>query len=323
MRLGYKLLLQEESNDRPGSFTDARNKKFQKSIWSFKVPNGVKTLLQIAASNSLPSQANLFKRKVVLVLLCQCCGSDQETVHHAIWSCPAMATVWNQHFSWLTKETNSSSNFLDVIQLCLGKSSLTDLLAMTTALIWMRRNRLRVGEPTMPLDRISSTSMENPQEFQRSQLIKEIPKSVPRQYRWKPPPKNQVKINCNGATFAESNLASLGAIICNDKGLVMAAFSLLIPLPTLVEMVEVLATRKAICFAQELNFAQVVCEGDSEIIIKALNSNNFSSSSFRHILQDIKLFSFSFQNSIFYHTRRQGNRATHGLARLANLFFNF
>lgn len=64
----------------------------------------------------------------------------------------------------------------------------------------------------------------------------------------------------------------------------MAAFSQSIPLPTLVEMVEVLAARKAICFAQELNFAQVICEGDSEIIIKALNSNNFSSSSFRHIL---------------------------------------
>lgn len=64
----------------------------------------------------------------------------------------------------------------------------------------------------------------------------------------------------------------------------MAAFSQSIPLPTLVDMVEVLAARKAICFAQELNFAQVICEGDSEIIIKVLNSNNFSSSSFRHIL---------------------------------------
>ena len=64
----------------------------------------------------------------------------------------------------------------------------------------------------------------------------------------------------------------------------MAAFSQSIPLPTLVEMVEVLVARKAICFAQELNFAQVICEGDFEIIIKALNSNNFSSSSFRHIL---------------------------------------
>ena len=103
----------------------------------------------------------------------------------------------------------------------------------------------------------------------------------------------------------------------------MAAFSQSIPLPTLVEMVEVLATRKAICFAQELNFAQLICEGESEIIIKALNGNNFSSSIFRHILQDIKSVSSSFQNSIFCHTRRQGDRATLGLARLANLFFNF
>ena len=58
-------------------------------------------------------------------------------------------------------------------------------------------------------------------------------------------------------------------------------------------------------------------------MIKALNVNNFSSSRFGHILQDINSVSSSFQNYIFCHTRRQGNRVAQGLARLANLSSNF
>ena len=50
----------------------------------------------------------------------------------------------------------------------------------------------------------------------------------------------------------------------------MVAFTQIILLPTSVEMVEVLATRSAIGFAQELSLNQVIFEGDLETIIKAL-----------------------------------------------------
>ena len=62
-----------------------------------------------------------------------------------------------------------------------------------------------------------------------------------------------VKVNFDEATFKEKNLASLGGIIRNNKGLVMATFTQTIPLPISVEMVEVLAARNAIGLAQELS----------------------------------------------------------------------
>ena len=62
-----------------------------------------------------------------------------------------------------------------------------------------------------------------------------------------------VKVNFDGATFKEKNLAGMGGIIHNDRGVVMAAFIQTIPLPTSVKMVEVLATRSAIGLAQELS----------------------------------------------------------------------
>ena len=62
-----------------------------------------------------------------------------------------------------------------------------------------------------------------------------------------------VKVNFDEATFKEKNLANLGGIIRNNRGLVMATFTQTIPLPISVEMVEVLAARSAIGLAQELS----------------------------------------------------------------------
>ena len=106
-------------------------------------------------------------------------------------------------------------------------------------------------------------------------------------------------------------------------GLVMVAFTQHIPLPTSVEMVEILAARGALCFAKDLGFNKLIMEGDSEIIIKALSSNGLFASSFGHIVQDIKMVSSSLGSVLFNHTRRQGNRVAHELARLACNFVNF
>ena len=70
-------------------------------------------------------------------------------------------------------------------------------------------------------------------------------------------------------------------------------------------------------------FNKIIVEGDSEIIIKALSSDGLSSSSFGHIVQDIKVVSSSLGSVLFNHTHRQGNRVGHGLARLACKFVNF
>ena len=49
----------------------------------------------------------------------------------------------------------------------------------------------------------------------------------------------------------------------------MAALSQKIPLPTSVEMVEMLAARRALWFAQKLGFGKVIVIGDSKIVIDA------------------------------------------------------
>nr|POE89293.1 hypothetical protein CFP56_79323 [Quercus suber] len=190
-----------------------------------------------------------------------------------------------------------------------------DLFAMTGSLLWTRRNQLHVGEKVMQLQSISSLASKNLLEFQNASESPCPVAKVALPTRWLPSPKDWVKVNFDGAIFQKENLAGLGCIVRNDEGFVIAAFTQIIPLPTSVKMVEVLAARSAIGFAKELSLSQVILERDSDTIIRALSSGGFDSLSFGHIIRDIKLLSSVFQNLSFNHTRRQGNRVAHRLAR--------
>ena len=65
VRSGYRLLLKEDMRGSPLVSNLSLTKRIWKGIWSLKVPNRVKTLIWRAGTNSLPSKANLMKRKVV------------------------------------------------------------------------------------------------------------------------------------------------------------------------------------------------------------------------------------------------------------------
>ena len=138
-----------------------------------------------------------------------------------------------------------------------------------------------------------------------------------------PPLTDWVKVNFDGTVFQESGEAGLGIIIRNDYGLIMAGLTQVIPLPTSVEMVEVLAAWRALIFAKELGFDHIILEGDSEIAIRAMKSEGYSATSFGHILSDIKVLSTHFRQLVFRHTRRQGNKVARSLARAACNFSPF
>ena len=72
-------------------------------------------------------------------------------------------------------------------------------------------------------------------EFQHAHSTDPSPPSTRSQIKWEPPPMDWFKINFDGAVFQEKGEAGLGIIIHNDHGLIMAALTQVIPLPTSVE----------------------------------------------------------------------------------------
>ena len=323
VRSGYRWLMEEELKEEPLTSDLSTTRSIWKGVWSSRVPNRVKTMLWRAGSDTLPSKTNLLKRKIITDDLCPSCKLKSETIFHALWSCPALAPVWSSKFAWLMKLTKECSSLLEIFHCCQIHSDCFNLFAMIASQLWIRRNKLRVGDCVAPLVKIVGLATDCLLEFQSAQSSPQPHSKPVLASRWSPPPPGWVKINFDGATFNDRNLAGLAGVIRNDRGLVMATFTQTIPLPISVEMVEVLAARNALVSAQDLNLTQVQLEGDSEIIINALSSGGRDSSSYGHILKDIKFLSSAFQCLSFSHTCRQGNKLAHCLARSACNFSPF
>ena len=115
-------------------------------IWQLQVPNRVRSLLWHVGSDSLPTKANLFFRKLILDSCYLSCKNGLEDTLHALWSCPSLAPIWQVQFAKLMSVTGFISSFMDVIQLAQNDKGHIDLFAMMISLIWMRRNKSRTGE---------------------------------------------------------------------------------------------------------------------------------------------------------------------------------
>ena len=133
--------------------------------------------------------------------------------------------------------------------------------------------------------------------------------------RWKLPELEMYKVNYDGATFADQRRAGIRVVIRNAEGAIMAALLQLIPLPTMVAQVEVMAARKAIELALETGFTRVVIKGDSDTIYRELSSTNPSLALHGHVIQDTTYLASSFVNHSFSNVRRQGNNVAHALTR--------
>ena len=81
-----------------------------------------------------------------------------------------------------------------------------------------------------------------------------------------------MKTNFDGAWFTKSDDASIGVVIRNLKGEVMATMSEKILKPPSIEVLELLAARCAVVFTFKTGFHQAVIEGDAESVIKSLRS---------------------------------------------------
>ena len=81
--------------------------------------------------------------------------------------------------------------------------------------------------------------------------------------------------------------------------------------------VEALATLKAVSLARDLGFRNVILKGDSLGLIKAVKSAKDSLSPSGLLVDDVKRVASSFEQLVYSHVKRNGNRVAHSLAKNA------
>ncbi|KAK9993390.1 hypothetical protein SO802_023093 [Lithocarpus litseifolius] len=134
---------------------------------------------------------------------------------------------------------------------------------------------------------------------------------------WKPPPNSIFKLNFDATVFVEAKRTRFGAIIRNDKGAVMAAMSTGGPPMSSSEEAELLAGRKAVEFATDVGFSELVIEGDNRNVMKALSSSLDDRSLLGNVVDDVRHLVYGMHWINFSCIRRGGNRVAHALVQHA------
>ena len=145
------------------------------------------------------------------------------------------------------------------------------------------------------------------------------PIHVPAQQTWQPPQGSIFKLNFDGACFDDCAASSHGAVIRNEKGEVMAAIAVRGGAMRDSEKVEVMACRKALEFAINAGFTEIILEGDNAMVMKVISQVQQDLSRLGLIYEDIWCLAAGFRTITYNCVRRSANSVAHALARFARL----
>lgn len=117
------------------------------------------------------------------------------------------------------------SNFLELVQFVIEEGKHLEHFAMLVWTIWYLQNQIRIKHVEFPASQVLSQASQMPHEFYRVQpaLPSRPPSWTQTWVHWQPPPDSVLKVNFNGATFRDVNMAGLGVVVCDSKGQVLAS----------------------------------------------------------------------------------------------------
>ena len=125
------------------------------------------------------------------------------------------------------------------------------------------------------------------------------------------------KLNFDASIFQDGGFSGVGAIIRNDRGEVMAALSAKGPPVTGSDEAETFACRRAVEFAVECGFTELILEGDNQALMDAVCTRQGRSSWLGHIIQDVLVLLDGLRWVQISFVKRSANTVAHGLARWA------
>ena len=115
------------------------------------------------------------------------------------------------------------------------------------------------------------------------------------------------KLNFDGACFDDGAASGHGAVIRNEKGEVMAAIAMQGGVVRDSEKVEVMACHKALEFAIDAGFTEIILEGDNAMVMKVISRAQLDLSRLGLIYEDIWCLVAGFRTISYNCVRRSAN----------------
>jgi ribonuclease HI len=140
--------------------------------------------------------------------------------------------------------------------------------------------------------------------------------------QWSKPDAGFIKINWDTALDVRQNQIGVGIIARDEMGEVKAALCTALPYIQNPSVAEAFGARRAVEFARERGFSSIVIEGDSREVVLALGNSGDCCVSYGDLVSDTRALLSSFPHWKIAQVGREGNKATHCLAKLVVSQFN-
>ncbi|KAG7941873.1 hypothetical protein I3843_16G069700 [Carya illinoinensis] len=319
-----KMLWGYTKDGREG-FGECSNRQAQKKvwegIWNLAIPNSAKQFLWKAVNSILPTKHNLCMKRILEDASCPICGLHEETIGHALWSCPAASDVWAEKESglqkWICAERDFYQTWTDM-QDRLQKNKVEEIVMILRGL-WYRRNQLVFEGKFENPSRVVTNAISSLKCFQTSQadMIQiKVPSPVRRKdTNWKPPDVGVSKLNFDAAIDKVGNRMGLGIVARNHLGELLFSFSTSRLFSGTSDTAEAAGLWKAMDLAVELGIRNVVYEGDAERIIKGVTEEKEAVAWMDQLFKDMRGRLLNRPDWSVQFIHREGNSVAYELAK--------
>ncbi|XP_075665334.1 uncharacterized protein LOC142634995 [Castanea sativa] len=237
----YRFIKEEEELQLNSQTPPICHKKVWKEVWQMQAPPKIKNFLWRACHNVLPTKQALMRRKILEDPICERCKMAVEDSLHAVWSCLELDIVWADQEKWGFRCEIEFTCVRELLSWMIEEGKSLELLAFMAWTVWNQRNKVRLNLQAYLLYQVAEETAELLAQYRASTKASDM---LVRSHeiggnRWRALQVGFVKVNSDGAAYK-------------------------------VEEIEVLAARKALSFAHELRFQNVILKGDVLGVILAL-----------------------------------------------------
>ncbi|KAK5792927.1 hypothetical protein PVK06_034058 [Gossypium arboreum] len=305
---GYRLLITKEPQHAENILvTTDIDKKLYSSIWDLQIPAKIKIHLWCSLKDYVPHLSNLVKRRLRVDSACPLCNEASENLHHRLWFCRVSLCL-----PLVTRIDSSDGRSQFVSFFLAGNGNTKKLISFSLWVLWYRRNRLVNEGLNFVFHEVVGLVQSFVQVSNFSQVFSS-PSVTHRTLLWQPPISGFIKLNFD-ASFLENSKTSISAVLARDEeGQILGACTYPIADVADAFVAEARACERALYFALDIGFRNLILEGDSLTVIKKLTSNKIDRSILSPISQNIRSLERFFEKVSYQFVSGEINRAAHAL----------
>ena len=334
VRSGYWLLTHDPSTNIPAINPPHGSIDLKTRIWNLPIMPKLKHFLWRALSQALATTERLTTRGMRIDPSCPRCHRENESINHALFTCPFATMAWRLSDSSLIRNQLMSNDFEENISNILNfvqDTTMSDFHKLLPVWliwrIWKARNNVVFNKfRESPSKTVLSAKAETHDWLNATQSHKKTP-SPTRQIaenkiEWRNPPATYVKCNFDAGFDVQKLEATGGWIIRNHYGTPISWGSMKLAHTSNPLEAETKALLAALQQTWIRGYTQVFMEGDCQTLINLINGTSFHSSLANH-LEDISFWANKFASIQFGFIRRKGNKLAHVLAKYGCTYSTF